>query len=224
MGIPGGASGKALASDAGDIRDLGLIPGLAKSSGGGDGYPLQYSWLENPMDRRAWRHTVHGFTKSWTLLKWLNTHSCSVCKSQGSHLESSGNKISVTGPCGVGSTFKVLLLKKDQASNLAPPSFKNISLFIWLHQLLVVAHGISAGCRISNYGIWTLSCSMWDLAPWPGIKPWPLALGAWRLSHWTSREVPGFTNSVSYTISSHFSVFWFSYLEKRDTLKGQNYR
>ena len=43
MGIPGGASGKALASDAGDIRDLGLIPGLAKSSGGGDGYPLQYS-------------------------------------------------------------------------------------------------------------------------------------------------------------------------------------
>ena len=171
------------------------------------------------MDRRAWRHTVHGFTKSWTLLKWLNTHSCCVCKSPGTHFESSGNTISVTGPCGVGSTSKALLLEKDQASNLAPPSFKNISyLFIWLHQLLVVAHGISnllAECRIFNYGIWTLNCSMWHLAPWPGIEPWLLALGAWRLSHCTSREVPGFTNSNSCTISSHFSVFWFSHLEKR---------
>ena len=47
-------------ANAGDARDLGSIPGLARSPGEGDGYPLQYSCLENPMD---WRDTVHGFTE-----------------------------------------------------------------------------------------------------------------------------------------------------------------
>ena len=54
---------------AGDIWDLGLIPGLARPPGGGHGNPLQYSCLENPMDRRAWQATVHGVTKSWTWLR-----------------------------------------------------------------------------------------------------------------------------------------------------------
>ena len=45
---------------AGDIRDVGLIPGLGRSSGGGNGNPLQYSRLGNPMDRGTWRVTVHG--------------------------------------------------------------------------------------------------------------------------------------------------------------------
>ena len=53
-------------ANAGDIRDLGLIPGLAISPGGGHGNPLQYSCLENPMDRRAWLATVHGVAKSQT--------------------------------------------------------------------------------------------------------------------------------------------------------------
>ena len=43
--------------------DTGLIPGLGRSSGGGNGNPLQYSCLGNPMDRGAWRGTVHGITK-----------------------------------------------------------------------------------------------------------------------------------------------------------------
>ena len=51
-------------ADAGDIRDTGLIPGLARSPGGGNGYPLQYSCLENPMDRGAWWDTAHGVAKS----------------------------------------------------------------------------------------------------------------------------------------------------------------
>ena len=51
---------------AGDVRDMGLIPGLGKSSGGGRGNPLQYSCLENPMDGGAWWATVHGVAKSWT--------------------------------------------------------------------------------------------------------------------------------------------------------------
>ena len=57
---------KNLPASAGDIRDVGSIPGLGRSPGGGHGNPLQYSCLQNPMDRGAWRATVHGVTKSWT--------------------------------------------------------------------------------------------------------------------------------------------------------------
>ena len=53
-------------ANAGDVRDSGSIPGLGRSPGGGHGNPLQYSWLENPMDRGAWWATVHGVAKSWT--------------------------------------------------------------------------------------------------------------------------------------------------------------
>ena len=60
---------KNLPANAGDIRDAGLIPGSGRSPGGGHGNPLQYSCLENPMDREAWWATVHRVTKSWTLLK-----------------------------------------------------------------------------------------------------------------------------------------------------------
>ena len=51
-------------ANAGDIRDMGLIPGLGRSPGEGTGNPLQYSCLENPMDREAWWVTVHGVAKS----------------------------------------------------------------------------------------------------------------------------------------------------------------
>ena len=55
-------------ANAGHIRDAGLIPGLGRSPGGGHGNPLQYSGLENPMNRGAWWATVHGVTKSQTRL------------------------------------------------------------------------------------------------------------------------------------------------------------
>ena len=55
------------------IRDMGSIPGLGRSPGEGNGNPLQYSCLENPMDREAWLATVHRVTKSQTRLKQLNT-------------------------------------------------------------------------------------------------------------------------------------------------------
>ena len=64
--FPGGASGKEFACSAGDITDMGLIPGSGRSPGGGLGKPLQYSCLENPMDRGAWWATVHGVAKSQT--------------------------------------------------------------------------------------------------------------------------------------------------------------
>ena len=60
---------KSLPANAGDIRDVGSIPGSGKSPGEGNGNPLQYSCLENPMDRGAWWATVHGVMKSQTQLK-----------------------------------------------------------------------------------------------------------------------------------------------------------
>jgi len=57
--------GKESACNAGDP---GLIPGLGRSPGEGDGNPLQYSCLGNPLDRGTWGATVHGVTKSWTQL------------------------------------------------------------------------------------------------------------------------------------------------------------
>ena len=53
--------------------NVSFIPGLGRSSEGGHGNPLQYSCLENPMDRGAWRSTVHGVTQSQTRLKLLST-------------------------------------------------------------------------------------------------------------------------------------------------------
>ena len=53
-------------ANAEDIRDVGLIPRLGRSPGGGNGNPLQYSCLENPMDKGAWWATVHWVAKSWT--------------------------------------------------------------------------------------------------------------------------------------------------------------
>ena len=65
MGFPSGSDGKASVCNAGDP---GSIPGLGRSPGKGNGSPLQYSCLENPMDGGAWWATVHGITKSWTRL------------------------------------------------------------------------------------------------------------------------------------------------------------
>ena len=62
---------KNLPANAGDIRDTGLIPGSGRCPGGGHSNPLQYSCLENPMDRGAWWAIVHGVTKSWTQLSNL---------------------------------------------------------------------------------------------------------------------------------------------------------
>ena len=60
MGFLSGSGGKESACNAGH---LGLIPGSGRSPGEGNGNPLQYSCLENPMDRGAWQATVHGVTR-----------------------------------------------------------------------------------------------------------------------------------------------------------------
>ena len=63
LSFPGDSDDEESACNAGD---LGLIPGLGRSPGEGNGNPLQYSSLENSMDRGAWWVTVHEATKSWT--------------------------------------------------------------------------------------------------------------------------------------------------------------
>ena len=79
--FPGGPMMRKLPANAGDVRDVGLISGSGRSPGGGQDNPLQYSYpwtflllsMENPMDRGAWKSTVHRVAKSDTT-KWLSTH------------------------------------------------------------------------------------------------------------------------------------------------------
>ena len=63
-GIPGGSVVKNLPASAGDLRDAGSIPGSGRSPKEGNGYPLQYPCLENPMDIGAWQAIVHRVEKS----------------------------------------------------------------------------------------------------------------------------------------------------------------
>ena len=63
LGLPGGSDGEVSACNAGDLAS---IPGLGRSPGGGNGNPLRYSCLENPIDGGAWWATVHQVAKSWT--------------------------------------------------------------------------------------------------------------------------------------------------------------
>ena len=65
---------KNLPANAGNVRDVGLIPGLGRSLEGGHGNSFQYSSLENPMDRGAWQATVHRVAMSQTRLNRLSTH------------------------------------------------------------------------------------------------------------------------------------------------------
>ena len=79
-GFPGSRVVKNPPANAGDTRDAGSTPGSGRSPGGANGNPLQYSRLENSIDRVAWRATVQGVTKSQT---WLSarthTHTHTVC-------------------------------------------------------------------------------------------------------------------------------------------------
>ena len=70
MSFPGGSDGKESTCNVGDP---GSTSGLGRSPGEGQGNPLQYSCLENPMDRGTWRITVHGVTKSRTQMSASHT-------------------------------------------------------------------------------------------------------------------------------------------------------
>ena len=71
MGFPGGSAVKDLPINV----DENLIPGSGRSPREENGNPLQYSCLENPMDRVAWQALIHGVTKESDMTEWLSTHS-----------------------------------------------------------------------------------------------------------------------------------------------------
>ena len=75
MGFPSWLNSKESTCNAGD---MGLTRGSGRSPGEGNGNPLQYSCLGNPMDRGAWSAVVHGVAKSWTWLKWLSSSGSSI--------------------------------------------------------------------------------------------------------------------------------------------------
>ena len=86
--FPGGSDGEASAYKGGD---LGSIPGSGRSSGEGNGNPLQYSCLEKPMDRGAWWATVHGVEKSRTRLSnftFINSEMVRFSKDEGKYRNS----------------------------------------------------------------------------------------------------------------------------------------
>ena len=107
--------------------------------------------------------------------------------------------------------------------------YSSIHSFIWLHWVLVAAFRTFdlrcrtcdlsvAACRIFSSGMQTISSSMWDLVPCPGIKPRSPAWGAQSLSHWTTRKVPPLTvipcsylhpqATTDYFLSPRSSLFW----------------
>ena len=75
MGFPSGLAVKNLPANAGDA---GSIPGLGRSPGEGNGNPLQYSCLENPMDRGAWQAAVHGVAKELDTTQQLNNYNIHI--------------------------------------------------------------------------------------------------------------------------------------------------
>ena len=73
-GFPGGSVVKNPPANAGATEDSGLIPGLGRFPGEGIGNPLQYSCLENPMNRGVWWATAHGISKESDTTEWLSMH------------------------------------------------------------------------------------------------------------------------------------------------------
>ena len=135
--FPGGADGKESAHSAGY---LSLIPGLWRSIGEGNGYPLQYSCLENSMDRGAWRATVHGVAKSWTQLSDYHFTSSSsqlkalTAKKQGSLKKQLCDKIISSSPAWVSSLPACPINFGSPTSQLWANSLKeiiNILLFMF---------------------------------------------------------------------------------------------
>ena len=90
-----------LVVNAGDIRDVGLIPGLGRSPGGGHGNPLQYSCQQNPTGRGAWRATIHRVVKSDTSSPWTHTERRYHAYLHGLRAQCESERNSSTPPWGV---------------------------------------------------------------------------------------------------------------------------
>ena len=183
-------SGKESTCNAGD---LGSIPGSGRSPGEGNGNPLQYSCLENPMDRGAWRAADHRVAKNQTL---LSIHALRLTHAPILHIQSH-----FVSPSIHWWTLELLFLLAIV-----------IPLWTWVHRYLspyfqffgvqrivplqllffffLAVPGLHCSTQDLHCSMQTLTCGMWDLVLLPGIKPRPHALEAQSLSHWTTWEDP----------------------------------
>ena len=111
-GFPGGASGKEPTCQCG--KGMKRIRSLVREDPQGEhGKPLQYSCLENPMNRGAWWVTVHRVAKSQTWLKWLSTYTCMACKAyKVNHLVLYGKTLSTFVPCTLRVCFCSVMCSK----------------------------------------------------------------------------------------------------------------
>ena len=119
MATPGGSDGKESACNA---QDPGSIPGLGRSPGEENDCPLQYSCLENSMDRGTWRATVHGVTKSWT---WQLTHGYTSSRHLPSYNPTESRK--KEEPHQILATL--LLIKEEKFHRTPPP--QHLFTFHW---------------------------------------------------------------------------------------------
>ena len=103
LGFPGGSVGKESTCNAGDLGDMSSIPGWGRSPGGGHGNPLQYSCLENPMDRGAWWAGAHGVAKSQTWL--LDLPGCLILYPLSISWRSQGPELGLEGWSPEGMLF-----------------------------------------------------------------------------------------------------------------------
>ena len=144
--------------------DCDLIPGSRRSPGEGNGSPLQYSCLENSMDRGAWQATVHGVAKSRTQLSETATILWISGLSRGRDDMS---------------PFSLRISLSDENSYMPQHS-------------VISAVNKSKLCRLNltlgGGGSHSIACGI--LVPWPEIEPMPSAVKAWSPNHWTPREVP----------------------------------
>ena len=135
-------------ANAGNVREVGSIPGLGRSHGRGHGHPLQYSCLKNPMDRGVWQATVHRITQICTQLKQLGMLTCTSAHYTPDTQWSSGNRCS---PC----PHETLNLEGEADGNQTITQAEEISIsyesYGWWVTVLMTAY--SGGfCLIKKSG------------------------------------------------------------------------
>ena len=146
---------KNLSANAGDARDVSLIPGLGRSPGEGNDNPLQYSCLENPRDGGAWWATVHGVAKSRTRLSNFTFQGLKPCASTeggSGSIFGSGTKIPHAARCGQKSKKKTLQTTLLEA--------------YWIHPSFVWASLVSQ--MVKNLPVMRET----GFDPWVGRIPW----------------------------------------------------
>ena len=128
--LPRWLSGKESTCSAGDA---GSIPGSGRSPGGGNGNPLQYSWLKNPMDREAWQVTVQGSAKSQAQVKRLSTqHKVASLMSKPSPRIRNCKCPSIAATLVLEKSWRTLVLKGSEASGL-PVLIRNRCILLILN-------------------------------------------------------------------------------------------